>query len=42
MSSLKTALVATMMFDRERVEKLTCARITNALDELRKAIPGLP
>ncbi|MFO0574304.1 MAG: hypothetical protein U1A78_09910 [Polyangia bacterium] len=42
MSTLKTALVATIMFDRERLEKLTDARFTNSMAELRKAIPGLP
>lgn len=42
MSPLKTALVATMMFDRGRVEKLTDTRFTKAMEELRKAIPGLP
>ena len=42
MSPLKTALLATMMFDRSRVEKLTDQRFTNAMDELRKAISGLP
>lgn len=42
MSPLKTALVATMMFDRERVKTLTDPRFTDAIEELRKAIPGLP
>jgi len=42
MSPLKTALIAVLMFDRERVKMLTDARFTNALEELRKEIPGLP
>ena len=42
MSPLKTALVATMMFDRERIETLTDARFAKPMADLRKAIPGLP
>ena len=38
MSPLKTALVATMMFDREQIARLTDARFTNAIEELRKEI----
>lgn len=42
MTPLKTALIAVMMFDRERLKALTDARFTNAVDELRREISGLP
>lgn len=42
MTPLKTALIAVLMFDRERVKTLTDARFTKALEDLRREIPGLP
>jgi hypothetical protein len=42
MTPLKTALVATIMFNHERLKTLTDARFTKALGELHKEISGLP
>ena len=42
MTPLKTALIAVLMFDRERAKTLTDPRFTNAFDALRKEIAGLP
>lgn len=42
MSPLKTALLAVLMFDPDRVKSSTDPRVTKALEELRKELPGLP
>lgn len=42
MTPLKVALVAILMFDRERVESLDDPQVVKALSDLRSEIPGLP
>ena len=42
MSPLKVAIVASLMFDRARLNTLESTRITKAIEELRREIPCLP
>jgi hypothetical protein len=42
MTPLKVAVLAVLMFDGERIPKLTSASCNNAITELRREISGLP